>query len=346
MATFTGFVNQALELEKVVYKNNVLEQDSTINNLLGTISDGIIAPYIRTILGLYIDAFTGFIGLENKIYMQPEAFTYEIINEDIEEEIIVWNADNDGHWLNNINISGSAGVEIDTPSTPYYFTPETSKTWTLRVLADGPAVQNTQITITWDTGQVNTISISGSRVIPFPYLNHYGAHKLEHIYQNVIFENEMFSEQRRPLTRVSRKIASCIFIFNEYQAKKFISQTRRLVNSVLGVPIYSEMMTQTIDDIQGVSNISVNEDNLNEYWNLGECKYIVIINTEHNYGEIKELLSYTNSSLILKFAPVKSFPKDVSYLFPAMLATIQERNIDSVTDKVINASLTFKEAYV
>ena len=173
MATFIGIPTQNIELEKIESPYNILESDYISEMLLGTVSRGIITPYIRTFNALSTEPFTGYIGLDNKIYLQPETFVYDIINENFEEDIVVWNADKYGHWINSVSVDGSDGIELDMPDTPLYFTPETAVIWKLTVKEDGPAVQNTTITISWDTGQVNTISISGSRILAFPYINNY-----------------------------------------------------------------------------------------------------------------------------------------------------------------------------
>jgi hypothetical protein len=344
MATYLGRIETAIEVE-VNLSLPCITPEAFIPDitLMGLFTRPVVTNIIRTMLGT-IEA-TSQILLDDKIYLAPETFLYEIINEDIEEEITVWNADKFGHWINNIVIEGNAGITIDSPPTPYYFTPETNKIWALKILADGSANQNSSIRVIWDTGQVNEITIIGSRIIPFPYEVTHSRYNIEHQFQTVLFNNEFFSEQRRPLTRLIKRVTNCEFLFELYQGQHFINKIRKLVNSVLGVGFYTEPMHQIAANLQGLSNISI-EETITYYWNMSQAKYIIAINISLNYAEIKEITSYSASSIISDFAFVKSFPKADSVIFPAMLCIMEDRDVEAITDKVAKATIKFKEIFV
>lgn len=280
--------------------------------------------------------------LVNKIYISQTEFAYDLITEEISETIEIWNADQIAHTLYSVNIAGATSGIVFEISAPKNFAAETINYFTLKILVDGPALQDNTITLIFDTITI-TLNIYGVRVKTFPFDCHFNSLKISYVIKSAIFENEHFSEQRRALhTKVMRE-QDVTFLFNELYGKRFLNSSRSLINKVLGIGIYSEPINQIQEDLYGLANFSV-EENLSEYWNLSNSIYIVLIDLENNISELKELLSYSSSSITLKYSVSGHFYKDSTIIYPAFFGIISEKpTIEAVTNSVISTAFKFRE---
>lgn len=285
--------------------------------------------------------------IHNKIYISQTEFSYDLITEEIEETITLWNADQIVHTLLSVNITGgTAGISFDIGSLPRLFTAETAYDIPLTIYGNGPAIQNNTINLIFDNITIS-ITIYGVRIKAFPFDANYDSLEISYQIKSVLFENEHFQEQRRPLQNKILREQSVNFLFSKENEKRFVGQTRALINKVMGIPIYSEPMHQIAADIYNLSNISV-EMGLNDFFNLADIyNYVVIMNIEKNIAELKELISYSNSAIVLKYPVLGHFLKDTTIIYPAMVGIISEKpTIEAVTNQVVSAQIKFREVSI
>lgn len=345
MATYTGRRESGIELEYTdALSSTTLELDQIVGTPLAGIQEEIDAVALTAIhIGSRLaDSFTDQILLDNKIYCYPTELIYSIITEDIVEEIELFNADLIPHYLVSMSISGGDGISIDLETPPTLFTAETAVQFNITIHKTGPALQNTMIDLLFDNGELLRILINGIRITAFPFIPTFSGLAIDYSYKSIVSTNEHYNEQRRPLVSRLTREQSCQFIYDKYQAQYYLAFLRNFYNYILGFAVYSEPITQVLAEIHGLATISVNET-LTYYFNLAQSQYMIIIDEVNSHAEIKEIIGYSASSITFKYAVEGTFDKNTTYIYPCMIGRLTERDVTSITDKVVTSQLKISE---
>jgi len=285
---------------------------------------------------------------DNKVYLTPTAIDAGLIGNDQDYGIEIWNADNEGVTLTSIIQSSSDGFVLDIPIPPVFFTAETVYVFTLTILKDGPPVQSTTITFTFDSGDVKTITITGKRMEVFPYeMDASSSLSITLKYQTVIATSNKYVEQRRSLIKEPDIQIDASFWFELTKTQSFVFSMRAFADKILAVPIWAEEF-RLVSDPDGLSIIEVADPDgdLAYCYFFETSRFLLLMNSDDNfYYELLEIVSINSGTgeITVTANVSKSFAVETTRICPVLTAFAPEiASCEHLTNEIVRYNLTFE----
>lgn len=279
-----------------------------------------------------------------KVYFEPREIKAGLIIDTTEHEIDIWNSNWDHEALvSQVQIINNAGIIHNHPSVPFYIPRGGDAKYLLQVLKDGPPIQSSQVIYTIDAFTFD-IQITGQRVLAFNYACDWReSPKIKYAFNTIVWRNEYFTEQRRPLREKPIRLMSASFHAKGQDAQKFLNELRSLSKKIIGVPIYTEPMHPTTN-LQGLTVLPVTES-LANYWNLNNNTTMVLIRSKSNQyqSELKSIVSVGVNSVTIDIAVVGSYPATDSIIYPVLIAVIDSKSVTEETAMLVLANIDFRE---
>lgn len=316
-----------------------------ISQLLGPRTHGTQTTFApENYAGLALDVLYKIL-VHNKIYISQTNFSYDLITEEIEETITIWNADQVPHVILSVETIGDgSGTELSGISVPKILTPETEIILTLKIYKDGHVTQSTQYLITFENGFVAILSISGKRIEAFLWEPIWDEIKISYRFSTIISRTSRFLEQRRAIINKPRRKIFANFLLDDLDQQKFVNDIKKLMaKSGISIPVYFEPITPKVNLI-GLTIIETNET-LTNYYNLNNlCERILIKSELSDINELKEIVSIGTNSIILSQPIEGNFKTGETIIYPTFIGMIDSiSQFENHTDNCLQASLELRE---
>jgi len=347
MATFSGVIYDVLELQnRGGYYYIPSSSTSTVTAfdpgdglLLGTVQKSIIEDIHSVRNAKIYDAYED--AMMNTIYLVPKAIDAGFIVEDQAHEIKLWNAYRTTKILSSLISVSPAGTTLSLTA------PKTMPTLTilvhqLTINKVGQPIQNTQYIYTIDS-ITYTLAITGKRIEAWRWLNNWvSGVEITLQFATVVWENELYNEQRRPLRETYSLKQTASFLRARIEAQKFTNDLKTLQPKVLGIPIFvSSCIVQ--NNLAGSTTITVLE-NLADDRFFQRSSFVMIFDLDNIEAvEIKEVSSYSTSVINLVNSVIGDFKALRTVVFPAFFGRLENNNFTAKSGSLINSQLTFRE---
>lgn len=347
MAAHSGQLTEINLVEKDFTDPRPFEQFE-IQTGLGSVADGIFTPYPENLSGLF--SLNIWYNLAyNKIYLSPISIDVGLIGNDTEHFLTFWNAGEIEKNLIQIVASNSEGYTLDIPPLPVLFTAETIKEYTLTVLKDGPATQNTEFEFKFDTGESLFLTLTGIRLEVFPFECD-ATEGVEVIFkhQTVVAQSNKFLEQRRGLYEKELLSISASFWLDSDRPTRnqnLLNRAKAFSDLILAVPVWIEEF-KLVNDPFGSTFLQIVEDLSGRFF-LTRCKYVLILdllNALHYELIERGMVDEIGGKINLLSSVSGSFLTSQSSVFPVLVSFCPEvQSFEQLTPKIAKYSLTFEE---
>lgn len=279
-----------------------------------------------------------------KLYVFPEAIDCGFIANDAEYKILLWNSSHlETVDITNIDIVNEYGLSFEEDNLTLQRNSDIQHTIT--VLKDGPALQDSKIEYTTSLG-LFVVDITGKRILAWIYRPKRGGIKFRYQFQTVIWRNEYFSEQRRPIYPVPLREISGEFFERGDDQQRFIHDLRLLTLRILAVPIWIEAFRPN-EDLLNATTINT-DDSLNERWNLwNNCDFVLIRNRSSlEPYEIKNIVSVSENSIAISSPIAKDFAAGDTLIYPCFVGVIKSKSPSMHGKEMVGATVEFSEVFV
>jgi len=279
-----------------------------------------------------------------RVWLEPVLVEAGFIVEDVMYSAWLWNAYRDQSvTLSDIVEYAVSGTYMDQGTFPRDLEIWEEEQFDLYIYKTGPPILNGTYTFELDVVSC-VLGVTGMRVIPFFYdIDWDGKFNLTYNFSTVIAESKKLYEQRRQLYANPRRTFDIKLAVWEHFARSVRNHIRYGQDKVFGIPVYSECMTiNETGDIHNYLVLNINED-LSEYWNLSKADFVMLFDIITWEGEIKELVSCTDTSITFNSVVAGNFEAYRTIAYPVVICLLDKKKIKGPTDRISTATLTFKE---
>jgi len=282
--------------------------------------------------------------LFGRTYVTPTEIDPGFITEDIEYEIIVWNADNENlSELTSIAVDSADGLSLVYPTLPKNISRGGDEVLDLTIELEGPPIQNSTYTIVAG-GLTYSVTVAGIRAIGLE-VNPCWDRKIAVVYSflTAIGANpRYYKEQRRPLSRYPWRDISVYFDVKNLKAQAFQNSLHYGHDKVFVVPLYNEQIT-CVTLAVGNTSITPVED-FSEYYNLNNnCTHLIFLDEENDLVEIKEIDTIGATTISFATTIQNTFDANSTLIYPGVFSVLQSVAQVSETQELQRYKLNFQE---
>lgn len=239
-----------------------------------------------------IDSSSYFDDFYFKIRYLPNELDIGAITSAQSRELFVFNGFFERELLNGLSISNADGINVIGPATPTVYYPLALSQYTVSVTVDGPANIGSDITFDWQPPiEDATISITGTRIITYPYLFSPGT--IESLtWATQVITSADGTEQRIRIRNAPRQ---------GFQIDTFVPRSSlNIADNLLygwranmwGAPVFSEARTLTAPTSISSPVIEVNTS----FTEFRQGELAVIYESDSVY-EVIQIVSFDGSSI-------------------------------------------------
>ncbi len=361
MTSHTGF----FPLDSALIEDPLFDQDDTLDSaifdelesefLLGDHTDVIPEAPQNNHEGLIQRDTTPAAQILDRIYFFPTDPTsfehflqYGLITGEEVQQFKIWNAFIDQmKFLSNLTSIAPIGTEHNVPELPVSFNGMQERTYNMTVLELGPPTQDTDYFFTVGA-VVFRLDVLGQRLQELDSIfepNWKDPVKSSWDFYTVIFRNNVFKEQRRPLYNNVLRAQEASFLVNEADFERAHNILKRAHGELFFVPIFHEVLTPT-NTLQGSGFINTTED-IEDYYNLINFADTLLIKsrTDTTLNEYASIDSFDVglNRIILASPIVNDYVTSETVIIPVFLGRLAGFKPQYVTGKVANFALQFSE---
>lgn len=273
---------------------------------------------------------------------------YGLVTGDEVQQFRIWNAFVDEmKFISAITSVAPSGTEHDVPDVPVPINGMTEKTYNMTVLEIGPPTQDTDYFFTVGS-VVFRLDVFAQRLQELDSIfdpNWKNPVKFSYEFYTVIFRNNVFKEQRRPLYNLAVRAQEASFLVNEADFERAHNVLKRSHGELFFVPIFHELLIPT-NSLQGSSFINTSEE-IEDYYNLMNFADTLLIKSkfDNTLNEYVSIVSFDTvlNRITLASPIVNNYVTSETIVIPVLLGRLAGFKPRYVTDKVLEFSLQFSE---
>lgn len=286
--------------------------------------------------------FTSFIDdFYDRIHIFPASLTFANLVTPTNGLFSIWNAWRVSETLNSVVSNNSTGLSLSGfPSVPHVMKPLEYSTFTLNALPDGPATINGMFTFTFNTGQSVQLTVTGSRVVVFPFKPNWATPVNETLeWKTDVLRSFSGVEQRRSLRLMARRGFEYQFLMSGKAVQKFESLIQGWHGRNFLLPVWTEPSLLTATAQANQNNIMCDTTGLSFRVN----DMAVIFLNDNNY-EVVQVASVTQSQIVTAHPLTGTWGGGVR-IYPAMFGFMPTQiATQRLTSEVVTGNLIFSSS--
>jgi len=279
-----------------------------------------------------------------RVYLIPQILDFGAIVTTVTREITVWNAYFTPVILQSITPFFGEEVVQGGPALPNSIPPLTIRAWEFTVTTEGPPTLEESYTWTFDTGEVFTLPVTGTRSVLWPFLPNWGTpfrYTLE--YDTSVFTARSGREQRR----ADREHPRLSLEFDIIVHSDKLANYRRLMALWQDRPFIvsdiSRNVTAETALLAGQNTVTVSDD---PTWIGVEDRAVVLVTGS---GEAQQVgsrvidnIDTSNNLLTFKDTDTVDWPVGTK-IYAVVVANLEdERTLQRHTTNIRSGSIRFK----
>lgn len=258
-------------------------------------------------------------------------------------QIVVWNAHRRSRVLEALTTSGAEGITVSgQPSPPLQFAPLQQRTYDLAISVDGPPVILATITWDFDEGQTVAVTITGSRVTPFPFEPNWDEDVIERLeWLTDVIKAYDGSEQARALRIYPRQQYEFAITLDGAERRRMEAMLWGWGARTFAVPLWHDVIELTAALSAGVTSIPVTVGGRD----YRDGTLAMLLGTDSRTLEVVEIQTSNPSELVLARPTVNAWPAGTR-LLPARPARFDSAvSIPRFTGKISSGRMVFEMVY-
>lgn len=331
---------------EVITENKVAISDLSLNlfwrnsvrPIVGTI---LMIPVLHAMAGHTRSADETLFGRQ---YVDPLLVNPGFITEDVNYDIVVWNADNKNTTsITSITVVNQSGTTLVYSALPISISRGDDEVLTLTIYNVGPPTQDTQYTI--DVGVYSyELDVQGIRAIALEAdPNWADGIRVEYAWVTAMATNHRyFREQRRPLSILPWRNVSMTLHAHDLTGMNIQHTLRYGKDKVFVIPIYTEQIT--CDAITPGASLITPNHAYDKYYNLNNnCTHLVFLDLADMTVEIKEVDTVGASTISFVSTIAATMDPNTTVIYPTVFSTISQISMEPDSDNLSIIKLAFQE---
>lgn len=261
---------------------------------------------------------------------------------DFEYSFYIWNTYGIVKTCVDFDATGTVGISIDGPETPFVINPYKVAEYTVTFTMMGPSTIDAKYDWDFLESYDTDLNFIGNRVLLLKMLHNWKEPlSLTLKAETVVSSTKKLYEQRKALySELRREFTTTGTLVDPLLRNRLTA----IANSYFGWPIFIEAITPELGQgsIEGLMSFNVVDD-LDSYWHIHNVGKMIVWNDELGDCEALGIASVESDKINIVYPSLRTWDLDVCTLYPMLRCTISSLNIVHHTDKVYDVKLTLSE---
>jgi hypothetical protein len=281
--------------------------------------------------GQFVDDFY------RRIHVVPSTINLGGLVSDQQRSIEVWNAHFGPRTLTTIDVSGGAGITVTGPAAPVAFTALQSVIYQFDVSIAGPPQVDAVYTFTFGS-ESPTLTVIGSRVIPFAFAPNWGSGFREGLsWLTDVIASEGAQEQTVILRNRPRRSAGFNVLAAGDEARRLDLAIQGWQSRVYAVPFWPDVQRLPSTVPAGSTTFNINTTDLD----FGAGRLLMFwLGDDSN--ESAEIESVTPTNITLARPTINTWPVGTRCVPVRTARLAAQQSVSRATAEVMEASLAFR----